>query len=373
MELRASSRGRPIASFTTSSTGRRITPCSLASSKAKRRQARKSSLVPMSRSIRTPIFVGANARPCGPVRAAAMSAAVTPGARAATRARAGEPASRYKQRVAVRRRRRPAGRRWLEVLRWLGVAAVVFVLGSVLSVLSLRWVNPLVTPLMLIRLAQGAVHLRWVGIDHRPVPLARVSPALLRAVIAAEDAHFLSHWGVDVDALRKARAWNERHAAQGRVRGASTITMQCARNVFLWQGRTYVRKALEIWFTGLMELFWSKRRILEVYLNVIEWGPGIYGAQAASERYFGVPASRLDARQAALLAAVLPNPLRRSPAAPSPSVARRATMIARRADRVRLGPLRARDPGARRTVSAPRARATARRDPEGARLPAVSR
>jgi monofunctional biosynthetic peptidoglycan transglycosylase len=258
--------------------------------------------------------------------------------------------------VAVRRRRHPAGRRWLEVLRWLGVAAAVFVLGSVLSVLSLRWVNPLVTPLMLIRLAQGAVHLRWVGIDHRPVPLARVSPALLRAVIAAEDAHFFAHWGVDVDALRKARAWNDRHAAQGRVRGASTITMQCARNVFLWQGRTYVRKALEIWFTGLMELFWSKRRILEVYLNVIEWGPGVYGVQAASEHYFDVPASRLDARQSALLAAVLPSPLERNPAQPTPYVDRRATMIARRAARVRLAPLGIPAHGAHRTVVTSRVR-----------------
>jgi monofunctional glycosyltransferase len=278
--------------------------------------------------------------------------------------------------VAVRRRRRrPTGGgdarrrsagRWLEVLRWIGLAAAVFVLGSALAVLALRWINPVVTPLMLIRLAQGAVHLHWVGIDDRPVSLDRVSPALLRAVIAAEDAHFFTHWGVDVDALRKARAWNRRHAAQGRVRGASTITMQCARNVFLWQGRTYVRKALEIWFAGLMELFWSKRRILEVYLNVIEWGPGIYGAEAASERYFDVPASRLDTRKAALLAAVLPNPLERNPAEPSPYVDRRATMIARRAARVRLGPIGGRDSGARRTAATSQARTTARREPGSA-------
>jgi monofunctional biosynthetic peptidoglycan transglycosylase len=114
--------------------------------------------------------------------------------------------------------------------------------------------------------------------------LSQVSPALLRSVIAAEDAGFFHHGGVDWEALRKARAWNARHAKSGRIRGASTITMQCARNVFLWQGRTYVRKALEIWFTWLMEGVWSKRRILEVYLNVIEWGPGIYGVEAASRR-----------------------------------------------------------------------------------------
>src|SRR4030095_3001443 len=141
-------------------------------------------------------------------------------------------------------------------------------------------------------------------------------PAVLRAVIAAEDAHFFTHWGVDVDALLKAKAWNERHAAQGRVRGASTITMQCARNVFLWQGRTYVREALEIWFSGLMELLWSKRRILQGDLNATHCGPGISAAQAAREPCFTARAPRLDARQAALLAAVLPNPLERNPAEP---------------------------------------------------------
>ncbi len=265
-----------------------------------------------------------------------------------------------------RRRRRPTGR-WLEGLRWVGVAAAVLVLGSAIAVLAVRWINPVVTPLMLVRLAHGMVQLRWVGIDDRPVLLDRVSPALLRAVIAAEDAHFFTHRGVDVSALRKARAWNRRHAAQGRMRGSSTITMQCARNVFLWQGRTYLRKALEIWFAGLMELFWSKRRILEVYLNVIEWGPGIYGVEAASQHYFGVPASRLDARQAALLAAVLPNPLERNPADPSPYVARRATMIARRAARVRLGTLDLPRPGTRRTVVTSRARDGTSREPGDAR------
>ena len=237
--------------------------------------------------------------------------------------------------------------RGLQVLRWVGLATVVFVLGSVLSVLALRWINPPVTPLMVIRLAEGAVHLRWVGIHKRAVPLDQVSPELLRAVIAAEDAHFFTHWGVDIEALRKARAWNARHQRQGRVRGASTITMQCARNVFLWQGRTYVRKALELWFTALMEAMWSKRRILEVYVNVIEWGPGVYGVQAAAERYFHVPAARLDARQAALLAAALPNPLTRNPADPTPFRDARASRIARRAALVRLRGIVRSTPGKR--------------------------
>jgi len=226
--------------------------------------------------------------------------------------------------------------RGLQILRWAGIAAAAFVLVSMLSVLAVRWIDPPVTPLMVIRLAEGAVHGRWVGVDQRWVPLDQVSPELLRAVIAAEDAHFFTHWGVDMDALRKARAWNARHERQGRVRGASTITMQCARNVFLWQGRTYVRKALELWFTALMEATWSKRRILEVYVNVIEWGPGVYGAQAAAQRYFHVPAARLDVRQAALLAAALPDPLTRNPAAPSAFLDARATRIARRAALVRL-------------------------------------
>jgi len=223
--------------------------------------------------------------------------------------------------------------RWL---RWLGIAIAGFVVASLFGVVLFRFVDPPVTPLMVIRVVEGATHWRRVGIDHRSVPLSLVSPALLRSVIAAEDASFFRHGGVDWEALRKARAWNARHAKSGRIRGASTITMQCARNVFLWQGRTYVRKALEIWFTWLMEGVWSKRRILEVYVNVIEWGPGIYGVEAASRRFFGIPASRLDARQAGLLAAVLPDPLRRNAGAPTAYVERRATMIARRATRVRL-------------------------------------
>ncbi len=274
--------------------------------------------------------------------------------------------------------RRPlrGGRRaatW-RVARWAGVAAGAFVVGSALAVLALRWIDPPLTPLMLIRLAEGAVHGRWVGIDQRSVSLDRVSPALLRAVIAAEDAHFFTHWGVDVAAARKARAWNLRHAHQGRVRGASTITMQCARNVFLWQGRTYVRKALELWFAALMELLWSKARILEVYLNVIEWGPGIYGVEAASERWFDVPASRLDARQAALLAAVLPNPLARNPAAPSRYVDRRAAMIARRAARVRLAPIGRQDAATRRVRRQPESRAPrgTSRGPSSVRLSRTS-
>jgi monofunctional biosynthetic peptidoglycan transglycosylase len=209
---------------------------------------------------------------------------------------------------------------------------------SIAGVLLFRVVDPPLTPLMVLRSLEGRragtpfpTHRRWVTLD-------AVSPALLRAVVAAEDARFFAHHGVDLDALRRARAFNARHAGRRR-RGASTITMQCARNVFLWPGRTWARKILETWFALLMELAWGKRRILEVYVNVVEWGRGVYGVEAAARTYFGVPAARLDARQAALLAATLPDPRRWSPATPTPWVRSRATTIARRAAAVRLAAL----------------------------------
>jgi monofunctional biosynthetic peptidoglycan transglycosylase len=194
----------------------------------------------------------------------------------------------------------------------------------------LRFMPPLLTPLMVIRAVQGE---RGPGRDW--VPLARVSPALLRAVIAAEDARFFTHYGFDVSAIRRARAFNARHPGR-RPRGASTITMQCARNVFLWPGGGWVRKVIEAYFAGLLELLWGKRRILEVYLNVIEWGGGLYGVEAAARTYFRIPASALDARQAALLAAALPNPRRWNPAGPTAYLAARARVIQARAARIHL-------------------------------------
>src|SRR5262245_57856432 len=153
------------------------------------------------------------------------------------------------------------------VLRWsLRVLAALAAL-SVVAVVVYRFVNPPITPLMLIR---------GQGITQQWVPLRAVSPLLQRAVVVAEDARFWEHHGVDWVALDEARAYNERQRGT-RLRGGSTITMQCARNVFLWPGRTYVRKAVEIWFAFLIELLWGKQRIFEVYLNVIEWGDGLHG------------------------------------------------------------------------------------------------
>jgi len=202
----------------------------------------------------------------------------------------------------------------------------------VLPVVAYRFVDPPLTLLMVIRAAET----RSVGWARRWVPLHAVSPALLRAVVAAEDDRFFAHHGVDWTALERAREYNERWQGR-RLRGAGTITMQCARTVLLWPGRSYVRKALEVYLAYLLELAWGKQRILEVYVNTVEWGDGVYGVEAAARRYFGVPAARLDAWQSALLAAVLPNPRRWSPAAPTPYLRARAAIIAARAERVRLG------------------------------------
>jgi len=202
---------------------------------------------------------------------------------------------------------------------------VVATLGAIVL---FKFVDPPATPLMIRNAFTSGVTKQWVDLD-------RVSPRLVRAVVASEDARFFEHRGVDWDAIQRAREYNARHGDEPR-RGGSTITMQCARNLVLWQGKSYVRKALEVGIAYLMELMWSKRRILEVYLNVIEWGPGLYGAEAASRAAFGLPASALDERQAALLAATLPNPVRWNAAHPTRYLLSRAAAIERRAAHVRL-------------------------------------
>lgn len=195
-------------------------------------------------------------------------------------------------------------------------------------IFAYRYVAPPITPLMLVRLVEGT------GIAKDWVPLERISPHLAHAVIAAEDNLFCRHLGFDVEALRRQI---ERWRTGDRPRGASTITMQTAKNILLWPGRDPVRKVIEGWLTPQIELLWSKRRILEIYLNVAEFGPGIYGAQAAAAAFFGKPASALTRAEAALLAAVLPNPRQWSAAEPGPYVRRRAHALERRI--TQLGPL----------------------------------
>ena len=217
------------------------------------------------------------------------------------------------------------GRAWR---RWLGRAALAFLLGPPLVLLAYRFVPPLGTPLMLKRLAQGH------GLEREWVPLSRISPHLARAVIASEDNLFCRHWGLDTAALREQVG----RALDGeRARGASTITQQTAKNLLLWEGRDPVRKLLEAWLSPQLELILGKRRILEIYLNVIETGPGLYGAEAAARRYFGKSAAKLTPREAAMIAATLPAPLRRSPAKPTRYLQGRARVIEVRVGQ--LGPL----------------------------------
>ena len=160
-------------------------------------------------------------------------------------------------------------------------------------------------------------------------PLSTISPHLAMAVMASEDQLFPRHDGFDFVAIDKAQVYNQKQQAKGRNkrRGASTISQQTAKNVFLWPGRSWVRKGFEVYFTILMEFFWSKPHIMQAYLNVAEWGDGIYGAEAAAQQFFHKPAAKLSKSEAALLAAVLPNPLKWSPAKPSSYILKRKNWI----------------------------------------------
>jgi monofunctional biosynthetic peptidoglycan transglycosylase len=200
------------------------------------------------------------------------------------------------------------------------VALMIALFAPPLGVLVDRFVPPPITELMLQRLIQG------YGWDYQWRPLSQISPDLAQAAVASEDARFCSHHGFDFLAMQAAMRHNARRP-NGKVKGGSTISQQTAKNVFLWPGRSYVRKGIEAWYTVLIEALWGKRRIMEVYLNVVEFGPGLYGAQAASQHYFHVDASRLSAAQAAHLIAVLPKPLSWRVAAPGAYVARRSRRI----------------------------------------------
>lgn len=226
------------------------------------------------------------------------------------------------------------------IFNWIVRLTVGFVIASAGLTAIYRVVDPPMTPLMLIRPIEGAFSGTGTpGIDKQWVPIENIDEDILRSVIAAEDARFLSHGGIDWDAVREAQEYNERNAGKKPMRGASTISMQTARNVFLWQGRNWVRKGLEAYFTYLIEVIWGKRRVLEVYLNVIEWGDGIYGIDAAAAHYFGTTAAELTPRQAGLLAAILPNPRRWNAAKPTGYIQSRASKIQAGARVVSLSPL----------------------------------
>jgi monofunctional glycosyltransferase len=215
--------------------------------------------------------------------------------------------------------------RWRRLKRRLLFVISGFFGLSIFFVALYGFLPPPITPLMIIRLFQGeGLHKEWVSYEG-------VAPAVFKAVIAAEDSRFCQHYGFDLEAIQS--AW-QKNLRGRRIRGGSTISQQTAKNVFLWPGSSLVsriiRKGFEVYFTALIELFWGKRRILEVYVNVAEMGPGIYGVQAAAQAHFKTTADKLTSRQAALLAAVLPNPLRYSAGKPGSYVSRQAaTYVAR--------------------------------------------
>ncbi len=224
--------------------------------------------------------------------------------------------------VAKKKKSKSSGKtakRKLKPLQWLRRWVLRLVLGIVAGFVGLILLYSVVNP--------PITHTIWAEqrrlgeVDRMWVPLEEMAPVLARSVVAAEDAQFCRHWGFDARAIQAA-------IEAGGTRGGSTISQQVVKNVFLWQGRSWPRKVLETLLTPLVEITWSKRRILEVYLNVAEMDEGVFGAEAAARRYFGVGPEALTARQAALIAAVLPNPKERSARQPSSFVQRRARQIA---------------------------------------------
>ena len=214
-----------------------------------------------------------------------------------------------------------------KVKKFVFWSVCAFFVSTIMAVVAFKWIPVYYTPLVFLRAGEYVVGGgKWVSIHKDWVSLDEISPHLRKAVIASEDPKFLSHSGFDFEAIAKAIDANKRRKVK---MGASTISQQTAKNVFLYPSRTFVRKGLEAYFTLLIENIWDKRRILEVYLNVIELGPGIYGAEAASQYYFKKTARNLAQGEAQLFAAILPNPRRWNPKRPTNFVLRRRNFIKR--------------------------------------------
>jgi len=211
--------------------------------------------------------------------------------------------------------------------RWAIAALLSVIILPLFPIVLFRFVPPMVTPFMLVRALQGE------PIEYQWVPLRAIAPSVLRAVVAAEDTRFMQHAGFDWVEVEAAVKANQRGR---RLRGASTISMQCARTLFLWPGRSFLRKGVEAYLTLLLEVLWSKQRILEVYVNTVEWGRGVYGCEAAAHAYFDTACANLNVQQAASLAAILPSPRHWSPIQPGPSVRRRTSVILARMLRVEV-------------------------------------
>jgi len=218
----------------------------------------------------------------------------------------------------------PIGRRVRRIIGLLLKVSLGLLALSVLAVLVLRFMAPPFSALMVERrigswFSEGKYSstYRWVSLD-------KIAPVMSTAVIASEDQNFPDHYGFDLAAIQRAIGHNERSS---KTKGASTLTQQTAKNMFLWSSRSWLRKGVEAYFTVLLETIWGKRRILETYLNIVEFGDGIYGVEAAAQHYFRKPASRLNSEEAAMLAAVLPNPRRYKVKAPGPYVRERQQWI----------------------------------------------
>lgn len=226
------------------------------------------------------------------------------------------------------KKRKKSGQRagWRSWLQWVGVALLVFVLGSVLLVLPLRWFEPATTAFMLLDDSGRSPLL------HEWVDWEQLGTSIALAAVASEDQRFADHHGLDPTAIRKSI---DEQRKRGYLRGGSTISQQTAKNLYLWRGRSFVRKGFEAWLTIVLEICLPKQRILEIYLNIAEFGPGIYGAGAASQYFFSVAPKWLTDRQAALLAAVLPNPRKLRANEPTDYLRKRSDWIVRQMWRLR--------------------------------------
>ncbi|WP_396174345.1 monofunctional biosynthetic peptidoglycan transglycosylase [Flavobacterium sp.] len=213
-----------------------------------------------------------------------------------------------------------------KISRWIWKAMLWFFGLSIVSVIIFKWVPIPFTPLMVIRIIEFKSDNQDAIYSHDWVPLEEISPNLQKAVIASEDGNFLKHSGFDFEAMQKAFKNNQKGR---KLKGGSTISQQTAKNVFLWQGRSYVRKGLEAYFTVLIELIWGKKRIMEVYLNSIEMGNGVYGAQEAARHWYRKEAKNLTKREAAGIAAILPNPRKYKATNSSSYIERRKDRIMR--------------------------------------------
>lgn len=210
------------------------------------------------------------------------------------------------------------------ILIWVRNILLFLFISSILAVVAYKFIPVYYTPLMFIRLYDQFHAGKSMKLEHKWVPVSKIAQPLVQAVVASEDNLFLDHSGFDIEQIQKARSDAEKGK---RVRGASTISQQTAKNVFLWPGKSYFRKGLEAYFTLLIEWIWGKERIMEVYLNSIEMGNGIYGAEAVAKAHFHKQAWQLTRNEAALIAATLPNPIKFNSAKPSPYMLKRQSKI----------------------------------------------